>query len=350
MNPDYKEMPESCDRGVSPLYIFGVPGSIGGASTKIAHLIKLLHKVLPITLVLPDRASAKNPILHKFTAPFNVPCVSLNDLPKRLDAVALAICIPEFFSGGTACEIKTRGFRLVWSNEMMFPFKGEAEAARAGLIDRVLFVSEFQADAFKDIYSNTASRISGNYIDPDVYQPIDRRNPTFTIGRLSRADVAKYPLNFPIFYEQFNLDDVRYRVMAWSPELQKQYRWHKFGSEWELLPANKEPVLKFLHTLDAFVYPLGHRVKESWGRAVVEAMLTGCIPVVPTGHQFEKMLVHGKSGFVCREYREFRAIVGELYGNCRLRKEVSEQSSLHARNTLCNPDEHRKLWIEALSL
>src|SRR5260370_40669915 len=100
--------------------------------------------------------------------------------------------------------------------------------------------------------------------------------------------------------------------MAWSPEVEKQYRWHRFGSEWELLPEKKEPALKFLYSLDAFVYPLGHRIKESWGRAVVEAMLTGCVPVVPAGHQFHKLMAHGESCFICGKYCEWQEQRGEL--------------------------------------
>jgi glycosyltransferase involved in cell wall biosynthesis len=142
---------------------------------------------------------------------------------------------------------------------------------------------------------------------------------------------------------------VRYRVMAWSPELQKQYRWHRFGPEWELLPANKQSALSFLYSLDVFLYPLGHRVKESWGRAVVEAMLTGAVPVVPAGHQFHKLMVHGESGFICKEFQEFKSVVRELYENYPLRMKISRQGAEYAREHLCNPEEHRKKWIEALT-
>jgi glycosyltransferase involved in cell wall biosynthesis len=132
--------------------------------------------------------------------------------------------------------------------------------------------------------------------------------------------------------------------------VQKQYRWHRFGPEWELLPANKESARKFLQSLDVFLYPIGHRVKESWGRAAVEAMLTGAVPVVPAGHQFEKLLVHGESGFICGDYREWKAAVRALHADYPLRLKVSRQASAHARQHLCNPEEHRRRWVEALSL
>src|SRR5689334_17053233 len=137
--------------------------------------------------------------------------------------------------------------------------------------------------------------------------------------------------------------------MAWNNDLQKQYRWHHFGPEWELLTERKEPALKFLYSLDVFLYPLGHRIKESWGRAVAEAMLTGCVPVVPAGHQFHKLMAHGETGFICQEFREFKAAVRELYENYPLRIKMGRQAAEFAREKLCNPEEHRNRWIQALS-
>jgi len=331
------------------LYLFGVPANIGGASTKMAHLIRLLHQDFKITVVLPEIGYLKDKQLKRLLEPYSVPALMLKDLRKKLEGVALAICNQHFFSSGAAREVKARGLRLVWSNEMMFAFQGEAEAAKEGLIDRVLFVSAFQANKFTEMYQGVPSFQTGNYIDPDDYAWRERKNPIFTLGRLSRDDPQKYPLDFPVFYEELDLKEVRYRVMAWSKEVAKQYRWHRFGPEWELLPANKEPAREFLYSLDLFLYPIGHRVKESWGRAVVEAMLTGCVPVVPAGHQFHKLLVHGESGFICQEFREYKACVRELYADHPFRTKISRQCAEHARARLCNPEEHRRTWLEALS-
>jgi glycosyltransferase involved in cell wall biosynthesis len=330
------------------LYLFGIPANIGGASTKMAHLIRLLHKDFKITVVLPEIGYLKDKQLKRLLEPYGVSALMLKDLPKKLEGVALAICNQHFFSSGAAREVKARGLRLVWSNEMMFAFQGEAEAAREGLIDRVLFVSEFQANKFTEMYRGVPSFQTGNYIDPGDYAWRERRNPIFTLGRLSRDDPGKYPLDFPVFYEKLGLKEVRYRVMAWSKDVARQYRWHRFGPEWELLSANKEPAREFLYSLDLFLYPLGHRIKESWGRAVVEAMLTGCVPVVPAGHQFHKLLVHGESGFICQEYREYKACVRELYADHPFRTKISRQCAEHARARLCNPEEHRRTWMEAL--
>jgi len=335
--------------GELPVYLFGTPGNLGGASTKICHLVRLLHKDFQITIVPNQIGACKDKEVIRLTHRYDVRCVPLRDLPKRLQGVALGICDHDFFVSNRAREAKARGLKVVWSNEMMFEFKGEAEAVKDGLIDRVLFTSEFQADVFAEMYSGVASFVTGNYIDPDDYAWRERANPVFTLGRLSRADPIKYPLDFPVFYEEMGIKEARYRVMAWGPEVQKQYRWHRFGPEWELLSANKQSALSFLYSLDVFLYPLGHRVKESWGRAVVEAMLTGAVAVVPAGHQFYKLMVHGESGFICKEFRDFKAVVRELYENYPLRMKISRQGAEHAREHLCNREEHRKKWIEALT-
>ncbi|MCI0534146.1 MAG: hypothetical protein L0Z50_02845, partial [Verrucomicrobiales bacterium] len=52
------------------LYLFGIPGKIGGASTKIAHLIKLLHRDFKITVVLPQIAFLKDKDVRQLTEPY----------------------------------------------------------------------------------------------------------------------------------------------------------------------------------------------------------------------------------------------------------------------------------------
>jgi hypothetical protein len=206
------------------LYLFGTPGGVGGAATKIAHLLKLLHREFSITVVVADPRLVKEKDVLRYTEPLGIPVRLLKHIPEKLEGIAMAICELNFFTSGAAVSAKARGLKIVWSNEMMWPFKGEEEAAKSGVIDRVLFVSDFQATAFAQLYEDVSQVQTGNYIDPDDYAWRERRNPVFAIGRLSRPDPKKYPLDFPVFYEEFGCDDIKYRVMAWSAELRKQYR------------------------------------------------------------------------------------------------------------------------------
>lgn len=331
------------------VYLYGTPGHLGGAATKIRHLLRLLHKEVDFTVILTHPGWRRNKQVMGFLRELNIPHCMVKDLPRRVSGVVLAICELQFFSSGVAQRLKDKGLRIVWSNEMMWEFKGEAEAVKAGLIDRVLWLSPLQWKVFKEMYRGVPSTMVGNYIDPDDFHWRERRNETFTIGRLSRPDPVKFPLDFPNFYELLGLGDVRYRVMAWSEEMAKQYRWHRFGPEWELLPKNKMASLDFLWSLDVFVYPLGHRFKESWGRVVVEAMLTGCPPLVPVGHHFHNMLVDEESGYLCGPFAEWKEAAQRLYRDYPHRLRMSKRCAEYAREVHCDVGRHRAIWREALA-
>ena len=344
------DVPKDTTAARPKLYLFGVPGKVGGAATKIRHLIYLLKDVFEITVILNHVSWLRNSEVTHFLKRMGVSYTLLKDLPPRCSGTALIICELDYFVSGSAKEVKKRGLKVVFSNEMMWEFKGEADAVVQGLIDKVLFVSDFQAAKFAELYKHVPSAIPGNYIAPEDFQFKERHNVTFTIGRLSRPDPDKYPEDFPVFYEELGLNDVKYRVMAWDDKLRQKYRWHRFSPEWELLGPQKEDTEKFLHSLDLFVYPLGHRFKESWGRSTVEAMLTGCIPLVPSGHQFHNVITNGESGFLCSSFSEYKDIVAELHDNYPLRRKLSQQCAEYARSKICNSEEHRRIWMDSLSV
>lgn len=180
-----------------PLYLFGTPGPVGGASTKILDLLPLLSRNFDVKLVLGPRELRHKPLIQYLTAnSYNF--LSRAKFPRKAYGIALAICELDFFSSGQAQRVKDAGLKLVWSNEMMWPFAGESDAVRCGLVDHVLFLSTIQQDAFREMYRGVKQSIVGNYIAPDSFPFIDRHNaPDFSIGRLSRPDPVKYPCNFP---------------------------------------------------------------------------------------------------------------------------------------------------------
>ena len=190
---------------------------------------------------------------------------------------------------------------------------------------------------------------SGNYINPSEFPFKERRHASFQIGRLSRPAPEKFPEDFPVFYEALDLPDTRFRVMAWNDEMARKYRWHRFDGRWDLIPAETESQVSFLHSLDLFVYPLGHAFLESWGRSTVEAMLTGCIPLVPPGHHLDHLVEPGKSGFICGDFLEYREHARRLCLDYPYRRRMSRQCRAHACATLCNRRDHIRMWREALA-
>jgi glycosyltransferase involved in cell wall biosynthesis len=103
--------------------------------------------------------------------------------------------------------------------------------------------------------------------------------------------------------------------------------------------------VEFLHSLDLFVYPLGHNFRESWGRSTVEAMLTGCVPLVPIGHQFEQLLAHGETGYLCDDFLEWKEYAQRLYHDYPMRRQMASCCREHAVTKLCNKEEHLRAWL-----
>ena len=328
------------------VYVFGWPGFIGGADTKLAHLLSLLHRDLSITVVPNDGRRLEEKVWTQFLANLGIQYCLLDQLPDRLEGFALALSNHRFFVTRIAHRAKEKGLKIVWSSEMMWHHEGELDAVQQGLVDKVLYVSELQKKALAEGYGELPWQMTGNYIDPAAFPFHERRNPVFTIGRLSRPAPEKYPEDFPVFYECLGLPEVRFRVMAWSQDLEQKYRWHSFGPRWDLLPAEQEPQLEFLNSLDLFVYPLGHYFRESWGRSTVEAMLTGCVPLVPAGHHMDHLVVSGESGFICRDFLEYQEHARRLFFDLDFRRRMARQCRDHAVKKLCDHEEHRRMWLE----
>jgi glycosyltransferase involved in cell wall biosynthesis len=338
----------SPNRNERPLFVFGWPSNLGGADTKLVHLLILLREHCDITVVPNENRHLHNKTWTRFLDGLGVKYALIEKLPAKLAGIGLAMSNQCFFTHRIAQRAKERGLKIVWSSEMMWHHEGELDAVRAGVVDKVLYTSEFQRSALSPGYGDLPSAITGNYIDPSHFPFKERQNQMFAIGRLSRADPLKYPEDFPVFYEALKLPEVRFRVMAWDEKLSRKYRWHRFDRRWDLLPPEKERVVDFLQSLDLFVYPLGHKFRESWGRSTVEAMLTGCIPIVPRGHQFENLMVHGKSGFICGDFLEYKDCCQTLFFDLGLRKSMSVECRRHAEVVLCNRTEHRARWLSAL--
>jgi len=325
---------------------FGWPGDMGGADTKLAHLLLLLHKHVSFTVVPNVSDQLKETKWREFLHSLGVRTCLTDQLPVRQCGYALGLSNQCFFTHGIARQAKDRGLKVVWSSEMMWHHAGELEAVAHGLVDVVLYVSELQRKALQLGYGKLPSFLTGNFIAPSFFPFAERMHPVFSIGRLSRAASEKYPEDFPVFYEALRLPETCFRVMAWNEALARKYRWHRFDERWELLSAKAEPTANFLQSLDLFVYPLRHTFTESWGRSTVEAMLTGAIPLIPPGHHLDHLVVEGRTGFFCDDFEVYRDHAHRLRRDSAERKRMSHQAHQHAVFELCREEDHRRRWLE----
>ena len=260
---------------------------------------------------------------------------------------------------------------------MMWSTQAELGPLAFGMLDTVLYVSTEQRAELEPQYIHMLTGIrpptpefvneqevegwlggrrvrwvmTGNYIDPAEF-PFVERAPRGTpprplvVGRVSRADADKFPDDFPESYERLGLEHARFRVMGWGGKLLERWPRERFDERWELLPPRAEPVPAFLHSLDLFVYDLSPRCRESWGRAVVEAMLTGVVPLIPADkrHHLHALVPHGEAGFHCANQAEFGHYARLLERDEKLRLQMSRRAREWAETRLCNAAEHLALW------
>jgi glycosyltransferase involved in cell wall biosynthesis len=363
------------------VYLFGWPGTLGGASTKFTHLVRLLHGHHPITVVTPRKAYLNDERWTHWLTQQRVPYCAIESLPARLRGWGVSLCDFEFLGSPEWVEMRKRGLKMAWGNEMMSPLRRETGALTLGQIDAILYVSPAQRAALEPEYRRilrgalgrepgnrmepASSGIDGwiegrtprerlrwvmvgNYIDPVAFPfrlRSARADAPLTIGRLSRPDPLKFPSDFPQSYEELGLRNPRFRVMGWGPALSARWPTHQFDGRWELLAPSPDPAT-FLQSLDLFVYEIGPGIRESWGRVVVEAMLAGAIPLVPKGggHHLEALVEHRKSGFVCRDRVKFRRYARYLQDHPELRLRISRQCRQAAVRGWCDARTHRRVW------
>lgn len=365
------------------LYFFGWPSHLGGADTKLWHTLRLLRGGYDITVVANEDYRLDEEEWVGEMRGMGIGMTCWRDLPERLEGWGVANCNGFLLATGRVADLRRRGLKFAWSNDMMLLFSGERGLVTLGLIDTIIYVSQAQRRALEPTYRQAWTMeprippdelpdpgresgtfapsypggpelrwvVTGNYIDPEDFPFVDRwsgrqAGAPLVAGRLSRPDPSKFPKDFPEAYEGLGLKNGRFRVMGWSEQMAGLWPEHEFDNRWELLESCAVPSCGFLQSLDLFVYELSPGVYESWGRAVVEAMLTGAIPLVPrgAGHHLEELVPHGRCGFLCETREDYGRFVRQLEADPALCREMSHAAAAHAREVLCRAEEHRRLW------
>lgn len=331
------------------LVILQWPSDLGGADTRLIDLLKLLHADWDITCVPNDPFRLTEEKHVSFLNSLGIKYCLLDQLPHRYEGVAFSCCNFRLFTESWRIKaVKDRGMKLIWANDMMWQDKEEINVITQGLVDLVLFTSDFHKSMLlpKIASSNPMQRhaILPNYFDADSWSEKKNRNESnrLVIGKSSRADWLKYPDDFPLFYERLG-DDISFDILGWSTELGKKYAWHNFDSRWNLRNASSIPVKDWLEKIDLFLYCSHYKFIENQSRSVVEAMLSGVPVVAPRKYNFPNMIWDRRCGWLWDTLDELREGI-ELMKDPLSREIFSKRSRSWALDIWCNSEEAKNKW------
>jgi len=138
--------------------------------------------------------------------------------------------------------------------------------------------------------------------------------------------------------------------MGVSPEIRKMFSWHEFDEKkWDLLECNKEDLITFLGSLDAYVYNCNYKFVETQCRSTIEALLTGLPVIAPNRPNFIDQIWHKKNGFICEYYEDYKIAIKNLQESDSLRLEMAFNARAFATQFWCNQEKHLRLWDNIFS-
>ena len=336
------------------IYFFQWISDLGGADTRLKELIQLFSKSKKYKLFcIPNddfRLSEYNNI--SFLKEHGVKILSWKDLPEKTSGFGISFSNFRLFSEKWRKEkIKSLGLKFIWSNDMMWRTNDELYAFNQNLIDAAIYTSEkHYQDILNSYTESTKYFIIPNYFELDNYPFLERSNKNITtVGKHSRSDILKYSDNFPLFYEQLNIENPEYRIMGFNKNLHNKFKWFDFNDKWDLLVENQENTIDFLKSLDIYVYNSHYKFVETQCRATIEAMLTGLPVVAPLKFNFSNQIWNDKSGFLWNSYEECQTFVKILEKKPLLRKEMGSFARKISSHLWCDPVQHLNLWENLFS-
>lgn len=131
------------------------------------------------------------------------------------------------------------------------------------------------------------------------------------IGRHGRDHWSKWPADAETLLQAYPDDpDIDFRNMGGTKIPGRIFGDGTIPSNWLSFSYNQMEIRKFLHQLDFWVYFPHPQRSEAFGRAILEAMASGCVVLLPDS--FQETF---KDGAIYCEPQQVRGIVEDLYGD-----------------------------------
>ena len=375
------------------ILVFGAPGDVGGAGTELWHTLRIWReqagwkvRIVPTTPIAPhwrERCLQIGITVHEgSTSPadflrtlqtMDSPQSSQSSAPtdihdpdgaietflrQELPSIGSEIAIVAFCNDHflrMAAALRKCGSRLVWANCMNWLFRREiAFCSEYGPFDHYVFQSLYQGRSLTPLLATLGvvpaqtSIIRGAFCaDEFPFAPaLHTPGEPFIVGRLSRADPAKYPVNFWRILRGVPYQPLRARVMGWSDQVAR-----KIGRppKWaEVTPPGTMDSATFLRSLHASL-PLSGGAQENWPRVGLEAMASGTPVIAPNAWGWREMIEHERTGLLVDDETDTAYGIARLARDEPFRLKLVRQARDEVVHRYANPQPLLDAWYRAFT-
>lgn len=289
------------------LYIAGLPGRVGGACTELLHNAHLFREMgvrfCCVHFHDPDPDGVS--ICEELRWPWEryKRGMFAGQRVVGWNNGSLLCHLPEIYEDGAPSAV-------IYGNCMTVLHPIEIKCHARGWITHFMYVSNFQRSMIKRPLERMrpVNELEGYTPFLKLEDPIQGlhrwkywRQDTFSIGRISRDDAAKFsPDTWEIFdrvcvpsYMRKQID-----ILGFGPNAERMIGRPVDESAYNLMPPGSIPVRQFYEPLHAVAHWTGGS-RESFCRIVLECWATGTVILAENAYAFPELIDDGVDGILC---------------------------------------------------
>ena len=314
------------------LFVYGFPGLYGGAGTELHHQIIAWRSMELDVHLIPTNGGWRGEPLYQEMRDLGVTVHEANDWSavEPGDPV-FGFCNAEFLAALPRIRERTR--RTVFLNCMTWLFEKEREAMSRGLIGMFLYQNE-------EVRSRHMPELVALNTDPSIrfltFTPYfdatrfpfvaARGSEFFGCGRISRQDADKFARDTLHIYEYFVAPKWKRGLFLGfdnrsEAKIGKLHSWIRSARD-----HNEVSQQEFYRHCEIVLQPSD--TTENWPRVGFEAMASGSVLIVDDRGGWQRMVEHGRTGWLCRHTRDFIYYASRMAYEPNLRADMAEAARL----------------------
>lgn len=316
--------------------VIGHPSKLGGADTELDHQIKIWQKIGIEVHILHTGDLDQNCLNMKLE---ERGCIyhKSRDWKSCKGMPVISYCNGEYLKNLN--EIKKYASHTIFVNCMTWIFDEETKAIKNNLLDIEIYQREEVAMDHMKKHSEFNNKLKAYVIPPyfdasnfPFIDPMTRGRIKYRMGRIHRADPDKFHKETLSIFEMIlspKYKDVT--IMGTNEECMK-----KIGtpSNWiTCLPPAYTSAQDFYKSIDILVHCADPCQTENLPRVGFESMSSGVPLIVDNRGGWKQQVIHGKTGFLANNPKEFAYFASKLAFEDDLYLSMCYEGRKHLENT-----------------